>query len=94
MDEQHRHTTRVRTFIKNSVTYITMVTIVTSFSVVAVVTCITTVIFITKFSKIPYGYCGTLLPSLLWLIRLPSFLMVPTVRFAVMVVVTMVTFDT
>jgi len=83
LDEQNRHAT----FITNSVTYITMVTLVTSSTVAAVATFITIVTFITKFTKIPYGFCGTLLRSLLWLIKLPKFLMVSTVPFAAMVIV-------
>lgn len=56
-------------------------------------TFINIVTLITKFTKFPYGYCGTLLPSLLWLIKLPTFIMVSTVPFGAMViVVTMVTF--
>lgn len=70
-----------------------MVTLVTSSTAVAVATFITIVSFITKFTEIPYGCCGTLLRSLLWLKKLPTFLIVSTVPFAVMViVVTMVTF--
>jgi hypothetical protein len=71
-----------------------MVTLVTSSSVVAVAICITIDTFITKFTKIPHGYFGSMLPSLLWLITLPMFLMVSTAPFVVMViVVTMVIFD-
>jgi hypothetical protein len=70
-----------------------MVTLVTSSSVVTAATCVTIVTFIAKFTKIPYGYCGTLLASLLRLLKLPMFLMVSTVLFAAMVIrITTVTY--